>query len=313
MHCSANLGSDGRTALFFGLSGTGKTTLSANPDRGLIGDDEHGWSDQGVFNFEGGCYAKCIRLSQKSEPQIWDAIRFGTVVENVEIKSDCRTPDFDSEKYTENTRAAYPLDFIPGAIQPSIGGHPSTIIFLTADAFGVLPPVAKLTEKQAMYHFLSGYTSKLAGTERGITKPEGTFSTCFGAPFLPLHPLTYAEMLAEKMVDHEVDIYLVNTGWQGGPYGVGNRISIEHTRSIINAALSGELKQVEYKTDPIFNFEVPQNCLQVPPELLDPRSNWENKEEYDRAASELAQSFIKNFSKFSQIPSEIVEAGPQVQ
>lgn len=313
MHCSANLGKDGRTALFFGLSGTGKTTLSASPERGLIGDDEHGWSNEGVFNFEGGCYAKCIRLSQKNEPQIWDAIRFGTVIENVDVCSDSRTPDFDSEKYTENTRAAYPLDFIPGALQPSIGGHPSTIIFLTADAFGVLPPVAKLTEKQAMYHFLSGYTSKLAGTERGITKPEGTFSTCFGAPFLPLHPLTYAEMLSEKMVDHEVDIYLVNTGWQGGPYGIGNRISIEHTRSIINGALNGELAKVEYKTDPVFNFEVPQNCPQVPSELLDPRNNWEDKKAYDLAAARLAQSFIENFSKFSQIPSEIVEAGPRVR
>lgn len=313
MHCSANLGEDGRTALFFGLSGTGKTTLSANPDRGLIGDDEHGWSDEGVFNFEGGCYAKCIRLSKKSEPQIWDAIRFGTVVENVDVKPVCRTADFDSEKYTENTRAAYPLHFIPGAIQPSVGGHPSTIIFLTADAFGVLPPVAKLTDKEAMYHFLSGYTSKLAGTERGITKPEGTFSTCFGAPFLPLHPLVYAEMLAKKMVDHEVDIYLVNTGWQGGPYGIGHRISIEHTRSIINAALSGELKKVEFKGDPTFKFQVPQSCPGVPSELLNPRSNWENKEEYDQAANELAQSFIKNFSKFSQIPVEIVESGPQVK
>lgn len=313
MHCSANLGEDGRTALFFGLSGTGKTTLSANPDRGLIGDDEHGWSDEGIFNFEGGCYAKCIRLSKKSEPQIWDAIRFGSVVENVEVKPTCRTADFDSEKYTENTRAAYPLHFIPGAIQPSVGGHPSTIIFLTADAFGVLPPVAKLTDKEAMYHFLSGYTSKLAGTERGITKPEGTFSTCFGAPFLPLHPLVYAKMLAQKIVNHEVDIYLVNTGWQGGPYGIGNRISIEHTRSIINAALSGELKNAEFKADPTFKFQVPQSCQGVPSELLNPRSNWEHKEDYDQAANDLAQSFIKNFSKFSQIPAEIVEAGPQVK
>ena len=311
MHCSANMDNDGNTALFFGLSGTGKTTLSADPTRSLIGDDEHGWSDKGIFNFEGGCYAKCIRLSQENEPQIWDAIRFGTVVENVHISPDCRTPDFDSEHYTENTRAAYPLDFIPGAVQPSVGGHPTSVIFLTADAFGVLPPLSKLTTEQAMYHFLSGYTSKLAGTERGITEPEGTFSTCFGSPFLPLHPMVYAELLAKRMAEHNVDIYLVNTGWQGGPYGVGERMSIKYTRAMVNAALNGDLKNVEFEADPIFKILIPQSCPGVPSELLNPRTTWSDKEAYEKSAKELAKSFAKNFDKFTDIPDAVRNAGPQ--
>jgi phosphoenolpyruvate carboxykinase (ATP) len=311
MHCSANTNEAGNVALFFGLSGTGKTTLSADPKRNLIGDDEHGWSNQGVFNFEGGCYAKCIKLSQENEPQIWEAIRFGTVLENVDVDPVTRTVDFDSERLTENTRAAYPLHYIPGAVIPSVGGQPATVVFLTADAFGVLPPIAKLTKEQAMYHFLSGYTSKLAGTERGITSPETTFSTCFGSPFLPLHPMVYADLLGEKIDKYDANVYLINTGWSGGPYGVGKRMSIKHTRAMVNAALEGQLDNVNFNLDPIFNVLVPESCPEVPAEVLNPRNTWADKAAYDKAAKDLATRFVKNFAKFDQVPQAVVKAGPK--
>ncbi|MGB9779694.1 phosphoenolpyruvate carboxykinase (ATP) [Caldanaerobacter sp.] len=312
MHCSANMGKDGDTALFFGLSGTGKTTLSADPERFLIGDDEHGWSEKGIFNFEGGCYAKCINLSREKEPQIWDAIRFGAILENVIYDEATREPDYTSDKITENTRAAYPIDFIPGAIQSGVGGHPKTIIFLTADAFGVLPPIAKLTKEQAMYYFLSGYTSKLAGTERGITEPQATFSTCFGAPFLPLPPMVYAKMLGEKIEKYDTKVFLVNTGWSGGPYGVGTRIKLEYTRRMVSAALKGELDKVEFTKDPIFNLNIPVSCPGVPPEILNPRNTWKDKEEYDKTAKRLAQRFIENFQKYKDVSEEIKNAGPRI-
>jgi phosphoenolpyruvate carboxykinase (ATP) len=313
MHCSANTNEAGNVALFFGLSGTGKTTLSADPKRNLIGDDEHGWSNQGVFNFEGGCYAKCIKLSQENEPQIWEAIRFGAVLENVDVDPVNRTVDFDSERLTENTRAAYPLHYIPGAVIPSVGGQPATVVFLTADAFGVLPPIAKLTKEQAMYHFLSGYTSKLAGTERGITSPETTFSTCFGSPFLPLHPRVYADLLGEKIDKYDANVYLINTGWSGGPYGVGKRMSIKHTRAMVNAALEKQLDNVNFYLDPIFNVLVPESCSEVPAEMLNPRNTWADKAAYDKAAKDLAARFVKNFAKFDQVPKTIVEAGPKAE
>jgi phosphoenolpyruvate carboxykinase (ATP) len=310
MHCSANVGESDDVALFFGLSGTGKTTLSADPNRQLIGDDEHGWSDDGVFNIEGGCYAKCINLSKEKEPQIWDAIRFGAVLENVDIDHQTRAIDYDSNKYTENTRAAYPIDHIPGALVPSVAGHPNVIVFLTADASGVLPPISKLTKEQAMYHFLSGYTSKLAGTERGVTEPEATFSTCFGAPFLPLAPHVYAEMLGEKMEQHQTDVYLVNTGWSGGPYGVGKRMNLPYTRAMVTAALNGSLKDVNYVKDPIFGLSMPTECPHVPSEVLHPRKTWDNGEEYDAAARKLAELFVTNFAKFEDASEEIKQAGP---
>jgi len=310
MHCSANVGKDGDVALFFGLSGTGKTTLSADPERFLIGDDEHGWSDQGVFNFEGGCYAKCIGLTKEKEPQIWEAIRFGTVLENV-VLDEKRKPDFHDNSLTENTRAAYPIDYIPGAVIPGVSGHPNVILFLTADAFGVLPPISKLTPEQAMYHFLSGYTSKLAGTERGVTEPEATFSTCFGAPFLPRPAHVYAEMLGKKIAEHQVDVYLVNTGWTGGPYGIGKRMNLAYTRSMVSAAISGELKQVEYETDPIFGLAIPRSCPGVPSELLNPRNTWEQPEAYDRKAKELAERFHQHFAKFTGVSEAIRQAGPK--
>lgn len=312
MHCSANVGKDGDVALFFGLSGTGKTTLSADPNRHLIGDDEHGWSDRGVFNIEGGCYAKCINLSAEKEPQIWDAIRFGTVLENVEIDPDSRVADYDSNRYTENTRAAYPIEYIPNAQIPCVAGHPKTIIFLTADAFGVLPPIAKLTKEQAMYHFLSGYTSKLAGTERGITEPEATFSTCFGAPFLPLPPREYAEMLGQKMEEHQTDVYLVNTGWTGGPYGVGQRMHLPYTRAMVTAALNGALKEVNYVQDPIFGLHIPESCPGVPSEVLMPKNTWSDPEAYDKTARQLAQRFIENFKKFEGVGEAVKAAGPKL-
>ncbi|MEQ2129301.1 phosphoenolpyruvate carboxykinase (ATP) [Caldanaerobacter subterraneus KAk] len=311
MHCSANIGKDGDTALFFGLSGTGKTTLSADPERFLIGDDEHGWSERGIFNFEGGCYAKCINLSREKEPQIWDAIRFGAILENVVYDEATRELDYTSDKITENTRAAYPIDFIPGAVQSGIGGHPKTIIFLTADAFGVLPPIAKLTKEQAMYYFLSGYTSKLAGTERGITEPQATFSTCFGAPFLPLPPMVYAKMLGEKIEKYDTKVFLVNTGWSGGPYGIGKRINLEYTRKMVSAALKGELDKVEFTKDPIFNLNIPAFCPGVPSEILNPRNTWKDKEEYDKTAKRLAQRFIENFQKYKDVSEEIKNAGPK--
>jgi phosphoenolpyruvate carboxykinase (ATP) len=312
MHCSANVGKDGDVALFFGLSGTGKTTLSADPNRFLIGDDEHGWSDNGVFNIEGGCYAKCIRLSEEGEPQIWKAIQFGTVLENVEVDPVSRQADFDSEKYTENTRAAYPVEAISGAVIPGVGGHPNVIIFLTADSFGVLPPISKLTKEQAMYHFLSGYTSKMAGTERGVTTPQTEFSTCFGSPFLPLHPVVYAEMLGKKIDEHNAEVYLVNTGWTGGPVGVGKRMKLAYTRAMVTAALNGELEKVEYVTDPTFGVQVPTSCPDVPAEVLQPRNTWEDKEAYDKQARELASRFIENFQKKFPNAADIAMAGPQL-
>ncbi len=312
MHCSANVGESGDTALFFGLSGTGKTTLSADPDRSLIGDDEHGWSDTGIFNIEGGCYAKCIGLKHETEPQIWEAIRFGAVLENVVIDQATRTPDFADGSITENTRVAYPVDYIPNALIPGVGGHPKTIVFLTADAFGVLPPIAKLSAEQAMYHFLSGYTSKLAGTERGITEPQATFSACFGAPFLPLSPLRYAELLGEKLKRYNTNVFLINTGWSGGPYGVGNRMKLSYTRAMVTAAIEGQLEQVSYQLDPVFNIYVPESCPGVPAEILMPRNTWSDKEEYDRKAQELARLFVQNFNNFKQnMPSEIIAAGPK--
>ncbi len=312
MHCSANVGEEGDTALFFGLSGTGKTTLSADPNRHLIGDDEHGWSNNGVFNIEGGCYAKCVNLSYEKEPQIWNAVRFGTVLENVYVDPETGLPDYDNTDLTENTRAAYPIENIPNTLTPSMAGHPSTIIFLTADAFGVLPPISKLTKEQAMYHFLSGYTSKLAGTERGITEPEATFSTCFGSPFLPLDASVYAEMLGEKILQHDVNVFLVNTGWSGGPYGVGDRIKLSYTRAMIQAALLGELDGVDTTEDAIFGLHVPTQCPGVPDEVLLPKQTWSDPQAYDKKAKELASKFQENFEKFSDASEEIKNAGPKV-
>jgi phosphoenolpyruvate carboxykinase (ATP) len=309
MHCSANIGPDGRVALFFGLSGTGKTTLSADPTRRLIGDDEHGWSDRGVFNFEGGCYAKCIDLSREKEPQIWDAIRFGTVLENVVIDPNLRTLDFASEELTENTRAAYPVEFIDNAVIPGVGGHPSHIVLLAADAFGVLPPIARLTPEQAMYHFLNGYTAKLAGTERGLgSQPEATFSTCFASPFITRRPLEYAKLLGEKMRKHDSKCFLVNTGWVGGPFGVGERMNLKYTRAMVNAAVEGKLDQVATKSHPIFHVGVPVACPGVPPEILDARGQWADGAAYDRAAENLDARFRKNFEKFGEAAQEIVGA-----
>lgn len=312
MHCSANVGPDGDVALFFGLSGTGKTTLSADPARRLIGDDEHGWSDDGIFNFEGGCYAKCIDLSEKNEPEIWSAIRFGTVAENVVLDERTRAVDFGDSSITENTRAAYPLRFIPNYVPEGRAGHAETIVFLTADAFGVMPPIAKLTREAAMYHFLSGFTAKLAGTEAGLgAEPEATFSTCFGAPFLPLRPGVYAEMLGERIVKHEAEVYLVNTGWTGGPFGTGSRMSLPHTRAMVKAATSGALRKVETVRHPVFRVDVPVECPGVPQEVLDPRSTWSDPAAYDSQASELAAMFVKNFQRFADhVSPEIVAAGP---
>jgi len=311
MHCSANQNAKGETALFFGLSGTGKTTLSADPERSLIGDDEHGWSDQGVFNFEGGCYAKCIRLSQENEPQIWNAIRFGTVLENVTMDSETRLLDFNSDEVTENTRAAYPLRFIDNAVIPSVGGHPNHVIFLTADAFGVLPPISKLTPEQAMYHFLSGYTAKVAGTERGLGKePQATFSACFGGPFLPRPPAAYASLLGERLRRQGSQVWLVNTGWVGGPYGVGERMKLRYTRAMLNAVLNGQLDNVPTVEHPVFHLAVPTECPGVPSQFLDARGMWPDKAAYDRAAQDLAARFNKNFAKFDGVAKEIAAAAP---
>ncbi len=312
MHCSANIGPVGDTALFFGLSGTGKTTLSADPGRRLIGDDEHGWSDDGVFNFEGGCYAKTIRLSREGEPQIWDAIRFGCVLENVVLDSDTRQPDYDSQQFTENTRAAYPLEYIPNAELSERGGHPTNLVFLTADAFGVMPPLSRLTVDQALYHFLSGYTAKVAGTERGVTEPQATFSTCFAAPFLPLHPAVYAELLRAKLARHGSQVWLVNTGWTGGGYGVGNRIRLAYTRAMVNAALHGALAGVPFHPDPVFGVLVPESCPGVPAELLRPRSTWADAAAYDQRARQLAGLFQANFKNYAaQVPEAVRQAGPR--
>jgi phosphoenolpyruvate carboxykinase (ATP) len=307
MHCSANVGTDGRVALFFGLSGTGKTTLSADPDRRLIGDDEHGWSGDGVFNFEGGCYAKCIRLSREKEPQIWNAIRFGTVLENVVMDPTLRLLDFDSEALTENTRAAYGIEFIDNAVVPGVGGHPSHILFLTADAFGVLPPISRLTPEQAMYHFLSGYTAKLAGTERGLgSDPQATFSSCFAGPFLPRPPLEYAKMLGEKMREHDVKCFLVNTGWVGGAHGVGNRMELKYTRAMVSAAVEGKLDHVATHPHPVFQVGVPVACPGVPSEILDARWQWRDGAVYDQAAEGLDARFRKNFEKFGETAWAVV-------
>lgn len=309
MHCSANVGEDGDVALFFGLSGTGKTTLSADADRKLIGDDEHGWSDNGVFNIEGGCYAKCIDLSAEKEPEIFGAIQFGAVLENVVVDSETRIPDYDDGSLTENTRAAYPIQNIENIVDPSVAGHPKTIVFLTADAFGVLPPISKLTKEQAMYHFLSGFTSKLAGTERGITSPEATFSTCFGSPFLPLHATVYAEMLGKKIDEHDAQVFLVNTGWTGGVYGVGSRMDLKYTRAMVRAALEGKLKDVETETNEVFGLAMPTAIEGVPAEVLNPRNAWTDKVAYDEKANELADLFRENFKKFGTVSEEISSKG----
>jgi phosphoenolpyruvate carboxykinase (ATP) len=314
MHCSANVGNDGDTALFFGLSGTGKTTLSSDPVRRLLGDDEHGWSDHGVFNFEGGCYAKMIKLSVEAEPQIYATTRrFGTLLENVVMDPDTRVLDLDDATLTENTRGSYPLHFIDNAILTGQAGHPQNIVMLTADAYGVLPPIARLTPDRAMYHFLSGYTARVAGTEKGVTEPKAVFSTCFGAPFLPLNPNVYARMLGEKIARHNAKVWLVNTGWTGGPYGVGSRMKIGYTRAMITAALAGQLDGVRYHTHPVFNVEMPGACPGVPESVLDPRSTWADSRAYDEQARRLAAMFGENFTKFEKDVSPAVkQAGPRV-
>jgi phosphoenolpyruvate carboxykinase (ATP) len=312
MHCSANQGVSGDVALFFGLSGTGKTTLSADPDRRLIGDDEHVWGDSGIFNIEGGCYAKVIRLSPEAEPEIYRTTRtFGTVLENVVFDEASEELDLDDETLTENTRAAYPIEMIPNARLDGKGGHPKNIIMLSADAFGVLPPVARLNADQAMYHFLSGYTAKVAGTERGLTEPTATFSTCFGSPFLPLPPSVYADLLGERIAKHDAHVWLVNTGWTAGPYGIGHRMPIQATRAIVRGILSGDLAQSPMRKDPLFGFDVPQHFAGVPEDLLDPRSTWKNGVDYDAQASKLAAMFVKNFEQYGgTVRPEIEAAGP---
>jgi phosphoenolpyruvate carboxykinase (ATP) len=315
MHCSANVGDSGDVAIFFGLSGTGKTTLSADPERKLVGDDEHGWSDDGVFNFEGGCYAKVIKLSPEAEPDIYRTTEmFGTILENVVFDPQTRKIDLDDAAKTENTRASYPLTSIPNIVPEGHAGHPQNIIMLTADAFGVLPPVSRLTPEQAMYHFLSGYTAKVAGTEKGIKEPEAAFSTCFGAPFMVLHPGVYADLLGKKMGQHDAACWLVNTGWSGGPYGVGERMKISHTRAMIRAILSGELAEVETKPDPIFGVGVPVSCPDVPGNVLQPRNTWSDKKAYDQQARDLARRFNENFKKYESGVSEAVrEVGPKAE
>ncbi|HVG41886.1 MAG TPA: phosphoenolpyruvate carboxykinase (ATP) [Chitinophagaceae bacterium] len=312
MHCSANMGKEGDTAVFFGLSGTGKTTLSADPDRKLIGDDEHGWTENGVFNFEGGCYAKLINLSEEKEPQIFGAIRPGAIVENTQFFPGTNQLNFDDATITENTRVSYPLDYIDNALEPSIGGIPKNIFFLTCDAFGVLPPISKLTPGQAMYQFISGYTAKVAGTEAGVTEPKPTFSACFGAPFLPLHPGKYAEMLGKKMQEHKVNVWLINTGWTGGPYGIGHRMKLSYTRSMIARALEGKLDNIETVADPIFGVAIPKEVPGVPSEILNPRNTWNDKAAYDEKAHYLAGLFVSNFEKYaSGVTAEILAAAPK--
>jgi phosphoenolpyruvate carboxykinase (ATP) len=313
MHCSANIGKDNDTAIFFGLSGTGKTTLSADPNRGLIGDDEHGWADNSVFNFEGGCYAKCVNLSKEKEPEIFSAIRFGALVENTEFFEGSTTVDYDNITKTENTRVAYPINHIPNAVEPSVAGIPKNIFFLTCDAFGVLPPISKLDAGQAMYHFISGYTAKVAGTEVGITEPTTTFSACFGKAFLPLHPTKYAALLGEKLKKNKVNVWLVNTGWNGGSYGVGSRMKLSYTRSMITAAINGELEKVKFEHLPVFGLNFPSACPNVPSEILNPRNTWKDKNAYDTKANSLAASFVKNFSQYAEFATEeILNAAPRV-
>ncbi|MBI4871028.1 MAG: phosphoenolpyruvate carboxykinase (ATP) [Candidatus Riflebacteria bacterium] len=314
MHASANIGADGQSAVFFGLSGTGKTTLSADPHRVLIGDDEHGWSNHGVFNFEGGCYAKMIRLSAEAEPQIFEATRrFGTVLENVKVNLETREVDLNDDSITENTRGAYPLDYIPNASRTGLGDHPSDLVMLMADAFGVMPPIAKLTPDQAMYHFLSGYTAKVAGTERGVTEPQATFSTCFGAPFMVLAPGVYARLLGDRLNSRKTRVWLLNTGWTGGPHGLGRRMKIAHSRAMLGAALGGKLDDVSYRLDPVFGLEVPRICPDVPEELLEPRRTWRDPKGYDQKAAQLAALFAANFRQYEGTAGQRVrEAGPRV-
>ena len=312
MHCSANTGKEGDTAIFFGLSGTGKTTLSADPNRNLIGDDEHGWSGDTVFNFEGGCYAKCIDLSAEKEPDIFAAIKPGALLENISFFEGTNEPNYEDGSITQNTRVSYPIDHIENIAKPSLGKNPKNIFFLTADAFGVLPPVSKLTTGQAMYHFISGYTAKVAGTEAGVTEPQTTFSACFGAPFMPLHPTKYAEMLGNKMQENNVNVWLINTGWSGGVYGVGERISLKYTRAMITAILNGELETVEYTTHEVFGLKMPTTCPNVPSEILSPKNTWADKNAYDAKANELANAFNKNFAQFADnANAEILDAAPK--
>jgi len=313
MHCSANVGKSGDTAIFFGLSGTGKTTLSADPNRGLIGDDEHGWADKTIFNFEGGCYAKCVNLSAEKEPEIFKAVREDALLENVRFFPGTKKVNYDDISVTENTRVGYPIHFIENAVVPSVGGIPKNIFFLTCDAFGVLPPISKLSTGQAMYHFISGYTAKVAGTEMGITEPTLTFSACFGKAFLPLHPTKYAELLGKKLNENNVNVWLVNTGWTGGSYGTGSRIKLSYTRALITAALSGELEKAKFDTLPVFNLSMPSACPEVPLEILNPRSTWKDKNAYDAKANELANSFVKNFQQYSSAANdEILASAPKV-
>ncbi len=312
MHCSANMDKHGKTSVYFGLSGTGKTTLSADSDKILIGDDEHGWSDNGIFNFEGGCYAKTINLTAENEPEIFETTQMpGTILENVVLDKN-RVPDFDDDSLTQNTRCAYPIFFIPNASETGLGNHPENIIFLTADAFGVLPPISKLTPEQAMYHFISGYTAKVAGTERGVNEPQATFSACFGSPFMPLHPTVYAELLAEKIRKHSATVWLVNTGWTGGMYGTGKRMSLPHTRKLLSEAIEGNLKNTNYYKEPIFGLQIPEKVEGVPAEILIPRNTWADKEAYDKKAAQLAQMFRDNFKRFADKASEeLLAAAPK--
>jgi phosphoenolpyruvate carboxykinase (ATP) len=315
MHCSVNVGEEGNSSVFFGLSGTGKTTLSADASKMLIGDDEHGWSDDGVFNFEGGCYAKVINLSQEAEPEIYETTRrFGTVLENVVMDPDTGELDLDDNSLTENTRASYPIEFIPNASETGVAGFPTNVIMLTADAFGVLPPISKLTPEQAMYHFLSGYTAKLAGTEKGLgNEPQATFSTCFGAPFMPRHPAVYAKLLGQKIAKHGVNCWLVNTGWTGGEYGTGHRMPIGHTRALVNAALDGTLADVETEKDPFFGLAMPTSCPGVPSDILNPRNTWADKEAYDAKAKDLVSRFIENFEQFTDyVEDDVLQSAPKI-
>ncbi|WP_346877813.1 MULTISPECIES: phosphoenolpyruvate carboxykinase (ATP) [unclassified Clostridium] len=309
MHCSANIGEDGDTAVFFGLSGTGKTTLSADPDRKLIGDDEHGWCNEGVFNFEGGCYAKTIKLDKEKEREIYNALKFGALLENV-VLDESNRPMFDDDSLTENTRGAYPIDFIENVEISGVGGNPNTVVFLTADAFGVIPPISKLSKEAAMYHFMSGYTSKLAGTERGITKPKATFSACFGEPFMLMKPEVYAKLLGERIIKNNTEVYLVNTGWSGGEYGVGKRMNLSYTRAMVKAAIEGNLRNAEFEKDENFNVLIPKEVPNVPSEILKPKNTWEDKKEYDKKVYELVKQFRENFKKFDSVSEDILKAAP---